>query len=377
MYVQLQHNNTVHTVTQVPKLPKLPQDPHDPTPLANMATLSAALAHLSTSWGHLGALAATPLTASLALLAALISFTLVAGTATGWWSWVDRVWSLSPAAYVVLFAALAPAPSPRLALMAALACLWAARLTYNFARKGGFGAVTPENEDYRWPWVRAWMAARLPAAALPLAREAFHVLFVCCYQNVLLWLQVVPACMVVAAHAPTAALGPWDALAAGAFLALLALEALADETQWAFQARKHALSPAQRRAAGGDLARGFCTSGVFAVSRHANFFAEQGMWWAFWGFSLAVRAPGSVREAAAHYSVAGPLLLSLLFQGSTTLTEAITVSKYPAYSAYQARVSRLVPWFPAAGAAGEGEAAPAPAPAAAPKGRSASAQRQR
>ena len=155
-----------------------------------MADLSAALAQLASSCAHLSALAATPLTATLSLLAALIAFTLVAGTATGWWSWVDRVWSLSPAAYVLLFAALSPVPSPRLALMGALSSAWAARLTYNFARKGGFGAVTPENEDYRWPWVRAWMAARLPAAALPLLREAFHVLFVCCYQNALLWLQV-------------------------------------------------------------------------------------------------------------------------------------------------------------------------------------------
>jgi steroid 5-alpha reductase family enzyme len=339
-----------------------------------MATLHAALAQLAAASAPLAALLSTQLTATLALLAALFLFTLVAGTATGWWSWVDRVWSLSPAAYVLLFAALAPAPSSRLALMAALATLWAARLTYNFARKGGFGAVTPENEDYRWPWVRAWMAAHLPAAALPLLREAFHVLFVCGYQNVLLWLQVVPACMVAAA-AGEPPLGAWDALAAGAFLALLALEAWTDETQWAFQARKHALSPAQRRAAGGDLARGFCTTGVFAYSRHANFFAEQGMWWAFWGLSVAARAPATAAEALLHYSAAGPLLLTLLFQGSTTLTEAITLSKYPDYAIYQARVSRLVPWFAAAAPLGKG-AAGAPPAGATPKGRSASAQRR-
>jgi steroid 5-alpha reductase family enzyme len=274
---------------------------------------------------------------------------------------------------VVLYAALAPA-SPRLVLMAALATLWAVRLTFNFARKGGFGAVAPSEEDYRWPWVRTWMAAHVPRALLPLALHAFHLLFVCAYQNVLLWLQVVPACMVVAAADArgSGALGAWDALAAAAFLALLALEAVADETQWAFQARKHALTPAQRAAAGGDLARGFCTTGVFAYSRHANFLAEQSMWWVFWGFSVAARAPASAADALLHYSAAGPLLLSLLFQGSTTLTEHITASKYPAYSAYQARVSRLVPWFPSSSPE-EDAVAPRGAPAA--KGRSASAKR--
>jgi steroid 5-alpha reductase family enzyme len=336
--------------------------------------LADALSQLGASQGHFAYLAASPLTATLGLLADVIGFAFIAGTATAWWSWVDRIWSLSPAAFVALYAALAP-PSPRLLVMAALSALWAARLTYNFARKGGFGEVKASEEDYRWPWVRAWMARSLPPQLLPLATHAFHLLFVCAYQNVLLWLQVVPACMVVAAADArgSGALGAWDALAAAAFLALLALEAVADETQWAFQARKHALTPAQRAAAGGDLARGFCTTGVFAYSRHANFFAEQSMWWVFWGFSVAARAPGSAREALLHYSVAGPLLLTLLFQGSTTLTEHITASKYPEYVAYQARVSRLVPWFPAASAP-EG-AAPQPAAAGKAKARSASAKR--
>ena len=96
------------------------------------------------------------------------------------------------------------------------------------------------------------------------------------------------------------------------------------------------------------------------------------MWWVFWGFSVAARAPASAADALLHYSAAGPLLLSLLFQGSTTLTEHITASKYPAYSAYQARVSRLVPWFPSSSPE-EDAVVPRGAPAA--KGRSASAKR--
>jgi steroid 5-alpha reductase family enzyme len=41
----------------------------------------------------------------------------------------------------------------------------------------------------------------------------------------------------------------------------------------------------------------------------------------------------------------GAFLLSLLFQGSTLLTEAITVEKYPRYVEYQRRVPRFAPWW--------------------------------
>jgi steroid 5-alpha reductase family enzyme len=37
--------------------------------------------------------------------------------------------------------------------------------------------------------------------------------------------------------------------------------------------------------------------------------------------------------------------LTLLFQGSTAMTEQISLSKYPAYRDYQRKTSRLVPWF--------------------------------
>ena len=39
----------------------------------------------------------------------------------------------------------------------------------------------------------------------------------------------------------------------------------------------------------------------------------------------------------------GPILLILLFQGSTSFTEAITGKKYPDYKAYQDATSRLLP----------------------------------
>lgn len=41
--------------------------------------------------------------------------------------------------------------------------------------------------------------------------------------------------------------------------------------------------------------------------------------------------------------LAGPLLLTALFQGSTGLTERLALEKYPAYRDYQRTTPRLVP----------------------------------
>ena len=59
----------------------------------------------------------------------------VVGPLTGDYSWVDRIWSLLPAAYVWVFAIRAECDL-RLVIMAIISSLWALRLTYNFVRKG-------------------------------------------------------------------------------------------------------------------------------------------------------------------------------------------------------------------------------------------------
>ena len=62
-------------------------------------------------------------------------------------SWVDRIWSIVPIVYAWVFAAGANFNDMRLNVMASLITLWGARLTFNFASKGGYA---PGGEDYRW-----------------------------------------------------------------------------------------------------------------------------------------------------------------------------------------------------------------------------------
>ncbi|KAF6004241.1 hypothetical protein F1559_004246 [Cyanidiococcus yangmingshanensis] len=144
---------------------------------------------------------------------------------------------------------------------------------------------------------------------------------------------------------------PWntvDTVATIAFLFFLLIETLADEQQWRFQCRKHALTQAQRlQHPDPDIRRGFLTRGLFRFSRHPNFFAEQCMWWVFYLFAVGALLGeeatagwwqfGSVRSTPRlHWSIVGAFQLTLLFQGSTWLTEKLSLEKYGnAYRLYQ------------------------------------------
>ena len=75
----------------------------------------------------------------------------IVSLATNEHSWVDRMWSVIPIAYVAVFAAEAHLRDVRLDVMVVLVALWGARLTFNFARKGGYA---PGGEDYRWKVLR-------------------------------------------------------------------------------------------------------------------------------------------------------------------------------------------------------------------------------
>ncbi|WP_395812322.1 DUF1295 domain-containing protein [Archangium minus] len=308
------------------------------TPMPSVLTevsIQAAWQQLSVLGPSWSSLTATPLTAAVALLGAVTLLSWVLQVVTGNYSWVDRLWSVMPPVYAWVFALWGGSPNPRLVLMAVLATAWGARLTFNFARKGGY---IPTEEDYRWAFVRDWLAKHDPLH--PLGRELFSLLFIAVYQHVLIGLLIIPAAFVVHGLGSGVAPGAGDILAAIAFLAFLVGETVADEQQWRFQQRKARLSPEERARAGGDFARGFLTTGVFRYSRHLNFFCEISLWWVIGCFTLLAGAE------VLNWTWVGPVLLTLLFQGSTALTEALSVRKYPAYREYQRTTSRLLPLWP-------------------------------
>lgn len=267
----------------------------------------------------------------------LIVLILAAVTSAGCWilslitkdtSWVDRIWSIVPVLYVWVFAIAAIAAgedAARLVVMAVLATAWGARLTFNFARKGGYTGM----EDYRWAILRQRMS--------PAQFQVFNLFFIVLYQNALLVLISLPAFIAWQYPAP---LTGWDAALAVLFVAFLAGEFIADQQQWDFQQAK--------KRAGGTLEPGFVTTGLFRISRHPNFFFEQAQWWVFYflGAAAAVTAGADLWGGLVNWTIAGAALLTLLFIGSTIFTESITAAKYPAYAEYRRSTSMLVPWPP-------------------------------
>lgn len=230
------------------------------------------------------------------------------------YSWVDRVWSVAPPVYAWALVAKTPDAPPRLWLIAALVTLWGARLTFNFARKGGY---KKGGEDYRWVVLRQKLG--------PVGFQLFNATFIAPYQNALIFMLVAPANNVALSETP---LGLADYALALGFLLLLAGETIADQQQWDFY---------KAREARGGAAPRFLTTGLFKFSRHPNFFCEVSQWWVIYGFGVVATGQWL------NWTIAGPVLLTLLFDGSVRFTESISKSKYPEYAEYQQRTSRLLP----------------------------------
>jgi steroid 5-alpha reductase family enzyme len=104
-------------------------------------------------------------------------------------------------------------------------------------------------------------------------------------QNGILFLLGIPAA--IAAQQPHAPLGSSDYALGAASLLCLAGEFVADNQQFAFQTFKHSGGKRDPRAewpgariaySDEDRQRGFITRGLWAWSRHPNFFFEQLFW---------------------------------------------------------------------------------------------------
>ncbi|MFW6313295.1 MAG: DUF1295 domain-containing protein [Spirochaetota bacterium] len=282
---------------------------------------------------------AHPVLVVVTLAAGFAVTSYLVSTFTRDYSWVDRLWSTAPVVFAWVYAVRAElAAAPLIA--AILVTVWGTRLTYNFARRGGYTTM----EDYRWPILRERIGNEF-------LWQLFSLAFISIYQISLFVLFTLPVYRLTTL---SGALSPMTAvLFTVFFLAFLAFETIADQQQYVFQNLKHGevrrdsapswfgSSPEEASAAlWADIDRGFLTHGLFRYSRHPNYFGELAVWWTL--YLLAATATASLLD----WSGIGVVLLTLLFFGSTAFTESISASRYPAYSEYQNRTSAIVPWMP-------------------------------
>lgn len=251
-------------------------------------------------------------------------------------SQMDKLWSILPPVYTwvvtIMDAFNNGAISIRLLIMAILSTLWGIRLTFNFARKGAYSwKFWSGKEDYRWVYLRSQKGFKPHYKWL-----FFNLFFISIYQNVLILLTTFPALISMGS---THAFGVWDIVAASLASGFLVYETIADEQQWKFQTKKWQLINSGLNLA--DLPKpynkGFNTIGLWSISRHPNYFAEQAFWVSFFIFSI-----GALNTF--NWTFIGSLLLVVLFMGSSTFQEMISQTKYPEYAYYCKHVSRYFPF---------------------------------
>jgi steroid 5-alpha reductase family enzyme len=268
--------------------------------------------------------------AVIILTAIAAAYCFVLGETTGNVSQVDKLWSLLPIAYAWTITHHGDY-SERLVLMAMLVTAWGLRLTYNFSRHGAYKLkFWTGTEDYRWEVLR-----KKPEFQPKWKWTLFNLFFISGYQNVLILLFTLP--MIVAMQYSSTPLNFTDYAVAAVFLGFLVFETIADQQQWNFQTKKYAMINAGQKPTG-DYAKGFLDKGLWSLSRHPNYFAEQSIWITFYFFSVITSGQWL------NWTVAGCLLLVILFQGSANFSEEISARKYPLYANYQKRVQKFIPF---------------------------------
>jgi steroid 5-alpha reductase family enzyme len=264
----------------------------------------------------------------LSLMICVVAVTFIISELTRNYSQVDKLWSLMPIAYSWITVALFP--SLRVLIMALIVTLWGIRLSYNFYRKGGYSLIPWKGEeDYRWKILR-----ETPALKGRLRFGLFNLLFISFYQNLLILLFSSP--LLLAALYPDTPLAVIDIVAAILMLLFIIIESIADNQMYRFQKGKLIQIPGDQASA--DLPeKGFLTEGLWKYVRHPNYASEQAIWISFYLFGVAASGRWI------NLTLAGPVLLVILFVGSSVMTEKVSSSKYPEYSVYQKEVPKFIP----------------------------------
>ncbi|MCD6343890.1 MAG: DUF1295 domain-containing protein [Spirochaetaceae bacterium] len=277
------------------------------------------------------------ITVLLTGICVLISF--FYGLFTRNYSTVDRLWSVLPGVYVLVWL---PGfiSSPRFIIAGIIVIAWSIRLTRNFALKGGFKVEHGRFsvEDYRWEVMREKIPERFTF-------ELFNFFFISLFQLSLIFAFSLPLYLAGSSKKP---LGAGDFILFAVHILFLILETAADEQQFAYYSKREEIKNDSSSAdvgAGTDtedaaltrrVTLGFNTFGLWKFSRHPNYVGEMGGWIVV---SLYPVLAGLNWFPAGLASV----ILVALFIGSTILAEGITGGKYPAYSSWK---KATPPWIP-------------------------------
>jgi steroid 5-alpha reductase family enzyme len=265
------------------------------------------------------------------IVSGVILYCFVVGELTRNNSQVDKLWSIVPIVYTWFMTYLGDLP-PKMMLMSILVTIWGIRLTYNFARRGAYQwKFWGGEEDYRWEELR-----KRPGFNNPIIWALFNFFFICFYQNVLIFLFTLPILTLLGTNV-NSEISIWDILLAVLFVVAVALEYIADQQQYDFQQEKYRRINTNKPLE--NYSHGFVRTGLWSLVRHPNYAMEQSIWILFYLFSV------SATGEWINWSIAGCLLLVVLFKGSSDFSEEISAKKYPEYKDYQKSTPRFIPFL--------------------------------
>ncbi len=228
-------------------------------------------------------------------------------------SFYDPYWSVIPmviAGYLAVVGWDSGADPVRIGLLLLAVSLWGLRLTYNWAR----GWPGLHHQDWRYDDLQAQNGRWYWLVSL----SGIHL-----FPTVLVFLGCLP--LFPAMTQPGRPLNGLDGLALLVALAATLIEFVADN-----QLRQFKLSAPPK---GSVLTRG-----LWAYSRHPNYFGEVMFWWGLFLFGLAAR-PDLI------WPIVGALSITLLFEFiSIPMIERRMRARRPDYDRLTAGIPRWIPW---------------------------------
>lgn len=229
-------------------------------------------------------------------------------------SFYDPYWSVAPIPIALFWffqAGRGQADLARQVVVMTLVTVWSLRLTYNWLRR--WKGIS--HEDWRYvKFRRKYGLAYWPVSFLAIHLFPTALVFLGC-------LSLYPAL-----SSGSRSFGALDLLATAVTAAAIWIEAAADRQLWRFVTSPK--KPGQ-----------VLSTGLWAFSRHPNYFGETLYWWGLYLFCLAARPSW-------WWAVLGPLSISALFLFiSIPMMENRMLERRPEFAEQMQRTSVFIPWF--------------------------------
>lgn len=230
-------------------------------------------------------------------------------------SFYDPYWSVAPliiTVYYLIFPSASNYGSIRSIFVSILIFIWSIRLTFNWLRQWqGLRHEDWRYMDYRQKMGRNfWIINLLGLQLMP---------------TILVFLGSISLYPILSLS--SAQFGFLDIIAIIVTVMAILIETLADQQLYKF---------IQNR----ENSQENITNGLWAYSRHPNYFGEILFWWGLFLFAVSA-------NLSFYWAILGPISITILFNTvSIPIMEQRNLLRKPDYLNYKKRVSRLIPWFP-------------------------------